>query len=114
MLRYLFLGFLMFAASPAFAQATTGSLRVVIVDDDMALPIPGVELELATAEFRMKAIEKETDQNGEALFEALQPGKYQMVVTRSGFKGATIADIRIKAGKETYIGPERKHKVPAE
>jgi len=85
-------------AAPAYAQ-TEGKLAITVVDDDMELPIPGVAVELTTDDTAMAAQKKDTDNNGEVAFSALPPGRYQIVLTKAGFKGITVSEISVLVGR---------------
>ncbi|MEQ1565575.1 MAG: TonB-dependent receptor [Myxococcota bacterium] len=82
------------SSAPAWA-ITTGQLRVVVVDDEMELPVPSVTLTLAGENLIGGVQERASDANGEALFTELPPGIYSLRATKSGFAGVTIEGIPI-------------------
>ena len=88
-------------AAPAFAQ-TEGKLVITVVDDDMELPIQGVKVDLSTTDAALGAQSKETDINGEVFFTALPPGRYQVVLTKAGFKGITMSDISVQVSRTNF------------
>ena len=86
-------------ATPALAQ-TTGKLRVY-VQDDVELSIPNASLTLTGDNMIGGAQTQEADENGEALFTELYPGRYRLEATKAGFQGVTIEGIQINIGRTT-------------
>ncbi len=88
-------------ASPAFAQ-TTGSLRVLTVDED-ELSVPGALVTLEGEGGTLGGAQsRETGAEGEVVFTALLPGKYRIEVTKAGFNGVTIEGILISINRTSF------------
>jgi hypothetical protein len=95
----------MLIASPAFAQ-TTGGLNVHVVDDDMGLDVPGAMLVLSGENQIGGAQTLTADAEGHAQFTALYPGAYRLEVTKAGFVGVTVDNIRINVGTPRQLEVE--------
>ncbi len=95
MYRFLGLFIALLWALPAHAQ-TMGKLLLQVFDDEMELPIPGanVDLEGDATESALTALD------GEASFD-LPPGRYDVTVTKPGFRGVTITDISVQVARTT-------------
>jgi hypothetical protein len=79
--------------------ATTGELRIVVVDDDMQLPIPDVTLRLSGETLIGGVQEKNTDANGEAMFVELPPGLYRVEAAKAAFSGVTLEGIQVNINR---------------
>ena len=87
---------------PTWASAYgTGQLRLTVVDGD-DLEIPGVTLVLEQEESGM-VLERVTDGLGQFLFEDLEPGAYRLRAIKGGFKGLTIAAIRVRPSRTATL-----------
>jgi hypothetical protein len=96
----------MLIASPALAQ-TTGSLRGEVVDEDMGLPIPNVEVTLEGANLIGGTQTRNTDDNGGFHFVELLPGaEYHLTVSKAGFKTVSVSKIAIMVNRETVQNVE--------
>src|SRR5712691_8333762 len=91
------------SAASLFAQSRTdGTLRVTVVDPSGAVIVGArVALRLATtpdalAQGRSDALD--TGARGDALFTALEPGRYLIHVESPGFEPADVRDYRVRAG----------------
>lgn len=79
--------------SPAHAQQFTGTIQGVVQDATSAV-IPGAEVVVinsSTTEVRRVT----TDRNGAYVVPQLKPGLYRVVVELSGFKTATVDEIKV-------------------
>lgn len=79
--------------SAALFAAETGSLEVMVVDDEV-LPIPGATVTV-TSPVMMGTKVAVTDETGKAVFNRLVPGLYQVDVVLDGFGTAINKDLRI-------------------
>ncbi len=83
---------------PALAQ-TTGHLAVTVIDGEMLLPIPGVEVEVTSADEAVSH-SVSTDEAGHASFETA-PGRYQVSMQKAGFRSLVLEDIAVLVGRTT-------------
>jgi Ca-activated chloride channel family protein len=81
-------------ALPAWA-ATTGQVRVSVVDEATALPIPGVELHLKCLTEQAAT----TDANGEALFTEVEPSTCTLQVQKAGWHSVLVENLRVDVGR---------------
>src|SRR3989442_839653 len=85
----------------AFAQQRTdATLRVTVVDPSGAVIVGArVALRLADPGLAQGALaDQETGSRGEAIFTALQPGRYTIYVESPGFEPQEVRDYRVRAG----------------
>ncbi|MEQ1500866.1 MAG: TonB-dependent receptor plug domain-containing protein [Myxococcota bacterium] len=86
--------------APAWAL-TTGQLRVVVVDEEMELPIAEVSIELTGENLIGGMQQRTTDENGEVLFTELPPGLYRVLAGKDGWNGLTVEGIQINLNRTT-------------
>ena len=80
-------------AAPLAAQQFTGTLRGTVQDSSGAV-VPAADVTIilvATNETQVVT----TDGGGAYVAPNLKPGTYRITVAKQGFKGATIADIKV-------------------
>src|SRR5262245_6577173 len=85
------------ATATAFAQGGATSTLTGTVTDTSGAVVPGASVavkNLATA----ATSDAVTNAEGQFTVPALNPGKYSVIVTLSGFKTATVNDIEVRAG----------------
>lgn len=80
------------------AQAGGGSIRGLVQDADLDVPLPGVEV-LAVEAGRAT---RSGDQ-GNYLLEGLEPGRYTLVFTKDGYLRQVRADVVVSAGALTEL-----------
>ncbi len=83
-----------------------GTLRVKLVDDQ-GTSLPGVELTLSSP-VMMGTKTLITDQNGEALFINLTPGKYELKSKLQGFQERISQAIEVSLDRQTFLQVEMK------
>jgi carboxypeptidase family protein len=87
--------FFLFMLSPAVSTAQVASsaamLRVTVVDPSGAV-IVGARVQVAGSTV-------DTSPRGEALFAALEPGRYGIHVEAPGFEAADMKDVRVRSGE---------------
>ena len=90
------------AASESFAQTDrNGTLLVTVVDETRAV-LPGANVTLAGTEAATKtaaARTAATNQQGQATFPNLPPGRYSVAAEFPGFQTRTLPDIRVRTGE---------------
>ena len=90
------------AASESFAQTDrNGTLLVTVVDETRAV-LPGANVTLAGTEAATKtaaALTAATNQQGQATFPNLPPGRYSVAAEFPGFQTRTLPDIRVRTGE---------------
>ena len=84
-------------AGTAVAQTRDGILRVVVLDPSGAV-IVNATVRLLPVEPSGPATEKLTNQQGEAIFTALPPGRYSASAEFPGFDPKQIDDVRLRGG----------------
>src|SRR5581483_1560802 len=86
-------------------QATTGTLRVTVVDQTNAI-VPGATVKVAGIDEATKgatvAPATSTDQ-GVAIVPALTPGRYAIQVEFPGFETRVIPDVRVRTGENRQV-----------
>jgi hypothetical protein len=86
-------------ASLAWSQAPA-RLDVTVLDSSQAsVPAAKVEAKLGNA----AGVTRSTDETGHALFPALAPGRYTIVVTREGFAPASATEVQVNAGATATV-----------
>jgi Carboxypeptidase regulatory-like domain len=95
----LFAGVVVLACGDAYAQPTTGSLTVHVVDTGNQ-SLPGAVVIVTGGKRARKAV---TGAEGRAYFPALAPGIYQAKAQLGTFPAATFPNIPIAAGREVAI-----------
>ena len=86
----------------------TGKVKVVKVDSESKDPLEGVTFELKR-EGTEEVIEKTTDENGEAIFDELLPGKYELK-EKGSLEGYELSEetfsVEVKYNEETKVEVE--------
>lgn len=90
------------------APRGSGSVRVRCLEVDKATPVAGMTIELKTkyrgARTFGRAVVRRTNEQGEALFDEVEPGTIRALLTRFvGTKGRNWAAAEIKAGETVEI-----------
>ena len=85
-------------ATLTFAQNNKQNIRGVIVDKLAQYPIYGATIQLIN-------VQKTTisDTNGIYTFSEVNPGRYDLKITYSGYKESLIPNIIVVSGKETIL-----------
>jgi hypothetical protein len=97
------------AASFASALPFAGETIAISVTDSSRLPISGARVQLKTGD--ASAVVLETGPDGLASFVELQPGRYQITVTKEGFETALKSDLDVPQPSST--GPIPLILIPA-
>jgi len=90
---------LLLASSPALAQ-TTGKIRVTVVDED-DFELPQADVTLTGDSLIGGSQSKQTDGAGQAVFDNLPPGKYDILVARGGFRPISMKDVEVNINRTT-------------
>ena len=90
-----------------FAQNNKQNIRGVIIDKLTQAPLKGVTVML---NINKKSVI--TDTNGVYILSELNPGRYDLKITYSGYKESYISNVMVTSGKETIldIGLEEDYK----
>src|SRR5581483_11123080 len=86
-------------------QATTGTLRVTVVDQTNAI-VPGATVKVAGIDEATKAATvapATTTDQGVAIVPALTPGRYAIQVEFPGFETRVIPDVRVRPGEKRRV-----------
>lgn len=86
----------------AAQDVTRGGLSVEVVDQTGAV-IPGASVKIRSPQGELSA---STDARGRALFRALIPGFYEVVVETTGFKTATVAAVLVRLNERSGVRVE--------
>ncbi|HYL97395.1 MAG TPA: carboxypeptidase regulatory-like domain-containing protein, partial [Blastocatellia bacterium] len=89
-------------AGPAFAQATTGSIRGTITDQAGAV-MPGATVTAKNQETGVESSVYKATADGLYVIPTLQPGKYILTVEEPSFKKAVYTDVEVRLGQVTVI-----------
>ena len=95
------LAFLLFFAPVASAQETRGSIEGVVKDSSGAV-LPGVTVEARNPQGAVTSVV--TDGSGQYRFPSLQPGRYSVTATMSGFKKIGFDNVDLLLG-HGYLQP---------
>ncbi|MDH4218732.1 MAG: carboxypeptidase regulatory-like domain-containing protein [Candidatus Aminicenantes bacterium] len=106
------LSFVLVASAPLLAQTSTGTLKIIVVDDDGAV-LPGVALTLSSP-VMMGEKTLITNVLGEALFINLTPGTYQIKSRLAGFGERISEEIQVSLDRQTLLQVEMKPTVVEE
>ena len=88
-------------AGVASAQDRTGSLLVTVIDETRAV-LPGANVTLNGTEAGTKTanpLTAATNQQGQATFPNLPPGRYSIAAEFPGFQTRTVPEIRVRSGE---------------
>lgn len=97
--KAIFSGFLVLAVSASLHAQTDTSARLAgAVRDQSGAIIPGARVELSNPALAL-TMDRETDESGQYVFPAVAPGTYTVVVTKSGFRAATLSALRLEVAK---------------
>ena len=80
------------------AQTGSGSIRGLVQDADLDVPLPGVEVLVVEASRAVRSGDQ-----GNYLIEGLAPGRYTLVFTRDGYLRQVRADVVVSAGALTEL-----------
>ena len=83
------------------AQEATGTISGVITDSTGAA-IPGAAVEARNTRTNLSRV-TETDGRGEYAIPILQPGLYNLTVTKDGFKKAVYSNIQLQVNQVTTV-----------
>ncbi|PYQ11083.1 MAG: hypothetical protein DMF80_22585, partial [Acidobacteria bacterium] len=90
------------AAVPLSAQsAGTGNVEGIVTDATGAV-LPGVTVTVRNMDTNL-ARETMTDGGGRYRADALQPGRYEVSATLSGFAAKPVADVRAQVGQTVTV-----------
>lgn len=106
------LSFVLVASAPLPAQTSTGTLKIIVVDDSGAV-LPGVTLTLSSP-VMMGEKTLITNVLGEALFTNLTPGIYKLDSRLEGFGERISEGIQISLDRQTLLQVEMKPAVVEE
>jgi len=94
-------GWLLLPVSGLFAQSFTADILGIVKDTSGGL-VPGASLSL-TEVGTGQVLTATSAAAGDYSFSALQPGRYRLEVSKSGFQTKTISDIVLLVGQHTRI-----------
>jgi outer membrane receptor protein involved in Fe transport len=94
-------------AGPAFASATSGTIKGQVIDDG-GLSIPGVLVTLSSPALIGGAQQRTTDEEGRFIFVELPPGAYEAKAQKAGFGAVTKTGIEVGLGRTTPLTIEMK------
>jgi rRNA processing protein Gar1 len=94
----LFLAAILLAPFTAFAQATTGDLKVTVVNEKSE-PVPGAIVSIVSGGDKKGGA---TDMDGIFTFRALNPGTYSVDARLLGYKHYTKTGIIVNTGQTAY------------
>jgi Carboxypeptidase regulatory-like domain len=94
---FLAVAVLVLGAAAAFAQGGVTSTLSGTVTDTSGAVVPGASVVVKRADTAV-ASEAVTNAEGQFTIAQLNPGKYSVVVSLSGFKTATVKDVELNAG----------------
>jgi outer membrane receptor for ferrienterochelin and colicin len=89
---------LLVPAIAAQTQSTTGTIEVLVSDQNGAV-VPGATVEIRNLDTNSIRTET-TDENGRFLALALQPGRYTVTVTKQGFAPAVFKETTLTVGQQ--------------
>lgn len=98
---------LLVLAGPAFASATSGTIKGQVIDDG-GLAIPGALVTLSSPAMIGGAQQRTADDEGRFLFVELPPGTYEMKVQKQGFGSVTKTGIEVALGRTSQMTVEMK------
>jgi hypothetical protein len=98
---FLTLVFLVALCAPIFAQGTTSRLLGTVQDSSGAV-VPKATVKLINEGTRA-AFETQTSAAGTYVFEAVQPGQYEVEVSSSGFRTFTSRNNQVTIGQPTTV-----------
>lgn len=87
-------------AFSAAAQGTQGEIKVT-VKNELKEEIPGAAVSILVNEKQTQGAA--TDMNGVKFFRAMEPGKYDIKVTMTGYKPYVKKNVDVIAGKTSYV-----------
>jgi len=88
-----------FLSSVAFAQQ--GGIRGTVMDQDFEVPLPGVKVLVSET-----GQETETGDAGSYVFEAVEPGAYTLLFSKSGYTRATKPGVVVSPGQLAEVDTE--------
>ena len=98
----LFIGMIVLLASTKLsAQEATGTISGMIADSSGAA-VPGAAVEVQNVRTNLSR-RTETDGRGEYTIPALQPGLYNLTVTKDGFKKAVYSNIQLQVNQVATV-----------
>ena len=89
---------LTFVATLTFAQNNKQNIRGLIVDKLTQSPIQGAAIYILNSKKTIKS-----DSIGNYTFSELNPGRYDLKITYSGYKESYISNVMVTSGKETIL-----------
>lgn len=95
-MRYFLFAFL----SPLFllAQNNTQVIRGRITDKFSQMPLQGASVEILTGE-----VKSETDSLGQFMFSSLKPDRYDLKISKEGYKTTSLSNVLLTSGKEIVL-----------
>lgn len=94
-------------AGPAFASATSGTIKGQVVDDG-GLSIPGVLITLSGPALIGGAQQRTSDEDGRFIFVELPPGTYEAKAQKQGFGSVTKTGLEVALGRTSQLTIEMK------
>jgi hypothetical protein len=94
---------LLFTASLAVGQTTTGQISGTVVDPAGAV-VPGVSVEAIAVDTKVTRT-VQTNSSGTYLLTLLPPGSYQVIISKTGFQPLTENDIKLDVNQTISINP---------
>lgn len=88
------------AAVASGALQDIGSLRGVVIDADLEVPLAGVEVQLVTLDTTLSAT---TDDQGAYAFPTVPTGAYTVVFSRAGYQRSVKTRVVVLAGQATDL-----------
>jgi hypothetical protein len=96
--KLLIFGLLLIAAATVFSQQTSVSIKGTVTDQLGGLV---VNASVVAKDSKGNPVSVTTDNDGNYQFHNLLPGRYQLIVTASGFNTLEEKNVEIKSGKPT-------------
>ena len=87
-----------FAALAQLPRADA-TLRITVVDPSGAVIVGARAVVTPTGSTGTASVEIETGARGEAIFNALEPGRYTLHVESPGFQSSDVRDVRVRVGE---------------
>jgi hypothetical protein len=102
MMRWVLVAMAMLLPVCGWAQTEAASLTVVVTDESAAA-VPGATV-LARSELTGATRELVSDESGRAVFNALPPGPYTVILELSGFKRHVSDGVRLQVAQPATLG----------
>lgn len=89
--------FFLLGLNAVMSQELTQKVKGVVMDDASEYPLPGVVVMLVGKDTSYNTL---TDQDGNYLFQAVIPGRYELKTQMLGYQGGLVQEVQVNTGKE--------------